>query len=82
MELSRFRVWSEWFPAFAPHYTEDDKVSEDLANELDYLNTTKTVIYGYVVVFGLLLQVGHYIIMPIICLIGSPCLLCSYKNSK
>lgn len=82
MEWSRLRVWSELFPEFAPHYTEDSQVSEDLANELDYLNTTKTVIYGYVVVFGLLLQVGHYIIMPIICILGFPCLLCSYKNSK
>ena len=82
MELSRWRVWSVWFPAFAPHYTEDSQVSEALANELDSLNTAKSVIYGYVVIIGLLLRVGHYIVMPLLCLVGFPCLLCSYKNSK
>ena len=55
MELCHRKVWAEWFPKFAPHYSDVNYVGEDKVSELDTLNWIKTAMTGYVIIFALLL---------------------------
>jgi len=42
------------------------------------LNWAKTVICSYVIIFGLLLRVSQYIVLPVVVLIGSPVFIAIY----
>jgi len=47
------------------------------------LNRAKTVICSYVIVFGLILRISQYLVLPVVLVIGSPVFLfiyCGYKN--
>jgi len=75
MELSHRQIWSDTFDAFQPHYSELVNVPGSSVTELDNLNFAKTVICGYVLVFALLLQISHYVVLPVVLILGSPFIL-------
>lgn len=88
MELSHLQIWSEWFPKFAPHYSEEvDYLEYDVSrvSDLDKLNLVKTVLSGYVIVLALFFQVSTPLLTPIVCVVGSPIFLasyCKYQSKK
>jgi len=43
-----------------------------VADELDTLNLTKSLIVGYLIVFALLLRVSHLLLLPVVAIAGSP----------
>ena len=84
MELCNRRLWSEAFPAFAPHYS-DAKASlleESTIENLDNLNMAKSVISAYLIVITLILQLSYYFVLPVVCLAGSPVFLIVYFSYR
>ena len=82
MELSHRQFWSDNFDAFQPHYSELQNIPDSSVSELDGLNFAKTIICAYVVVFALLLQISHYLVLPVVLILGSPFILCYYCNLR
>ena len=84
MELCHLRLWSEAFPAFAPHYSDvhESLLSESTKEELDSLNMAKTVISAYLIIITLILQLSYYFVLPVVCLAGSPIFLIIYLSYR
>ena len=83
MELSHRKIWSDWLPdTYAPHYSEVNFLSEDTIDKIELLNWIKTGVGCYVIIFGILLRISHYIVLPIVCLVGSPFILAHYCSHK
>ena len=73
MELSRWPIWSNWFPgSFAPHYSQAVNITDEEIMKLDLLNLTKTIICSYLFLFGLILRASHLILLPVVAIAGSP----------
>jgi len=72
MELCRWPFWSEWFPSnYSPHYSVQTSQSGQQAVLLDRLNMAKSFICAYLLLFNHLLPVSHFIILPVVALVGS-----------
>ena len=77
MELSHMRIWSTWMPEkFAPHYSEVLSAAD--TSKLDTINAVKTGLFAFIVVFSLLLRCTHYILLPVVSLVGSPIFAAQY----
>ena len=73
MELSHLPIWSNWFEeTYAPHYSEVLMFSDEKVALIDTLNWVKTGLSCYVIVFGILLRISQFIVLPIVSIIGSP----------
>ena len=72
MELCHQQFWSKHFPSFAPHYSDSPTLSDAKVIELDKLNLAKTMICVYLIVFSLLLRISHFILLPVVMLVGAP----------
>ena len=70
MELSHLKVWTEWFEAYAPHYSETE--ADDIVAEIDTLNIAKTTIVVFVIIFGLVLRWSNFLLQPFVAIFGSP----------
>ena len=82
MEMTRWPAWSDWFPSYAPHYSESDGLTQEQVDTLDRLNWVKSSICAYLVVVGLLTRLGYFICYGIVSILGGPCLLCHYMKNK
>ena len=80
MELCNRRLWSEAFPAFAPHYSDANAslLEQSTIEQLDNLNLAKSVISAYLIVITLILQLSYYFVLPVVCLACSPVFLVIY----
>ena len=80
MELCHWEAWSEeWFPeSFAPHYSQVNNMSHERIAELDQLNLTKSILAAYLILLTFILRASHYILLPLVALIGCPCFLASH----
>ena len=52
------------------------KVDQALVDEIDLLHMIKTAIFGYVLIFGLIIRVNHFVLFPIVLIAGSPFFIC------
>ena len=80
MELCHWEAWSEeWFPeSFAPHYSQAHNMGNERIAELDQLNLIKSTIAAYLILLTFILRASHYILLPLVALVGSPCFLVSH----
>ena len=79
MELCHRPFWSEWFSgSYAPHYSQSKNLSDNVVDNLDALNLTKSLICAYLIIFALLLRISHLILLPVVTIVGSPVFLIYY----
>ena len=83
MELCHRKIWSEWFPeSFSPHYSEVGYMTDDRIADIDLLNLVKSVLTGYIVILSLTLRASHYILLPVVAIIGSPIFLTMFCKQR